>query len=129
MAVIGKAQKLQVTTAAAPLIFVPDDGPEDGSANLTLNPGDVDHADRSGAAAGERRWQHSRLDWPIPARRNLRVADSGGRTGTVAAAIGSFTPAASTRMDPDIQEFALVSSVLAVTTPYPHTQVIRSRIR
>lgn len=123
VAVTGKAQKLQVTTAAAPLIFVPDDGPEDGSANLTLNPGDVVTLIDPGPLPANG-------DGSIPpwisdtGTRNLRVADSSGRTGMVAAAVGSFTLAASTTMDPDIQEFALVSSVLAVTSPYPHTQVL-----
>jgi hypothetical protein len=123
VAITGKAQKLSVTTAAAPLTFVPDDGPQDGSANLTLNPGDVVTLIDPGPLPANG-------DGSIPpwiadiGSRNLRVADASGRTGTVAATIGSFTLAPSTKKDPDIQEFALVSSVLAVTSPYAHTQVL-----
>ncbi len=123
VAVTGKAQKLQVTTAAAPLTFVPDDGPVDGSANLTLNPGDVVTLIDPGPLP-------LNGDGSIPpwiddtATRNLRVADASGRTGTVTANVGSFTPAPSSKNDPDIQEFALISSVLAVTSIYPHTQVL-----
>ncbi len=123
IAVTGKAQKLAVTTAGAPLTFVPDDGPEDGSANLTLHPGDVvtliDPAPLPANADG------SVPSWIADTgTRNLRVADASGRTGTVTAAMSSFTLAPSAKSDPDIQEFALASSVLAVTSPYPHTQVM-----
>lgn len=125
VAITGKAQKLSVTTAAAPLTFVPDDGPEDGSANLTLHPGDAVTLIDPGPLPAN-------ADGSIPAwiadtgSRDLRVADASGRTGTVTATIGSFTLAPSSKKDPDIQEFALVSSVLAVTSPYPHTQVLLS---
>ena len=125
IAVFGKAQKLAVAPTAGSLTFVPDDGPEDGSQNLTLRPGDTITLiaplhlpiNDDGSAS----------DWAeadITKLLDLRAADTSGRTGTVSAPIASFTLAASAKADPDIQEYALVSSVQSTTTPYPHTQVV-----
>lgn len=77
----GKAQKLSVNSNISPaLSFAPDDG----SASLTLNPGDVvtviDHTPlplhSDGAVPA---WRSSHQS------RNLRVADTNGRTGTLTA--------------------------------------------
>jgi hypothetical protein len=123
IAIFGKAQKLAVAAAAGALTFVPDDGPDDGSQNVALHPGDTVTLISSGPLPIN--GNGSVPDWinasGTPA---LRVADSSGRTGTVSAPIASFTLAASAKTDPNIQEFALVSSVLAATTPYPHTQIV-----
>ena len=56
--------------------------------------------------------------------RKLRVSDTNGRTGMLKAPLSAFSLVSSTKDDPDIQEFALVSSVLAVSKPYPHTQIL-----
>ena len=134
IALFGKAQKLEVTTAAAPLTFVPDDGPEDGSQNLALHPGDLvtlidpaplpqnsDGSVPDWSSAHRRLFLFFHLAFALP---HLRMADASGRTGTVTASIGSFTLAPSSKDDPVVQEFGLVSSVLLSTTPYPHTQIL-----
>jgi hypothetical protein len=123
IAVFGKAQKLTIASTASPLTFVPDDGPDDGSQDLTLRSGDAVTLISPGPLPTD--GDGSVPDWisspnGTPA---LRVADSSGRTGTVTASISSFTLAESAKNDPDIQEFALVSSVLTTTLPFPHTQV------
>jgi hypothetical protein len=122
IAVFGKAQKLAVAPSSGALTFIPDDGPEDGSQNLVLHPGDTVTLISPGPLPIN--GDGSIPDWinaaGTPA---LRVADSSGRTGTITASIASFTLTSSAKTDPDIQEFALVSSVLAATTPYPHTQI------
>jgi hypothetical protein len=118
VAVFGKAQKLAVAPTSSPLTFQPDDT----SPSLTLNPGDIVTLISPGPLPAN--GDGSVPDWSgasgTPA---LRVADASGRTGTVNAALASFTLAAASKTDPDIQEFALVSSVLANATPYPHTQI------
>jgi predicted phage baseplate assembly protein len=40
------------------------------------------------------------------------------------AKLGDFTLAASGSSDPEVSEYALVASVSAVTTPYPHTRIL-----
>jgi len=56
--------------------------------------------------------------------RKLRVADASGRTGTLDAALVNFTLAPAGSTDPVVREFALVSSIGEVTTPFPHTQIL-----
>ena len=118
VAVFGKAQKLAVAPTSSRLTFQPDDT----SPSLTLNPGDIVTLISPGPLPAN--GDGSVPDWSgasgTPA---LRVADASGRTGTANAALASFTLAAASKTDPDIQEFALVSSVLANATPYPHTQI------
>jgi predicted phage baseplate assembly protein len=104
---------------SSPLTFIPDDS----SPNLTLNPGDVVTLISPGPLPVN--GDGSTPNWAgasgTPA---LRVADVSGRTGTVTTPLTSFTLADASKTDPDIQEFVLVSSVLATATPYPHTQLM-----
>jgi hypothetical protein len=119
VAVTGKAQKLSVNTSASSLSFQPDDG----TTPLTLKPGDI-------VTLIDPKPLPLNTDGSIPDwigsedARNLRVSDTSGRTGTISAPLSAFSLAPSSKTDPDIQEFALVSSVLAVNTPAPHTQIL-----
>ena len=123
IAVTGNAQKIAVTQAAGPLTFVPDDGPADGSQNLTLQPGDTVTLISPGPLPPN--GGSTTPPWSsATGSPKLRVADASGRIGTVMAPVTSFSLAASTKTDPVIQEFALVSSVLVTSTPYPHTQIL-----
>lgn len=116
----GKAQKLSVNSNISPaLSFAPDDG----SASLTLNPGDVVtvidptplplHSDGAVPA-----WRSSHQS------RNLRVADTNGRTGTLTARLSDFTLTPSAKSDPVVQEFALISALSLATKPFPHTRIL-----
>ncbi len=119
VALTGKAQKLSVNTSASSLSFQPDDG----SSALTLKPGDI--VTLIDPASLPINTDSSIPDWiGSDDVRNLRVADSSGRTGTISASLSAFSLAPSSKSDPDIQEFALVSSVLAVNTPFPHTRIL-----
>lgn len=119
VAITGKAQKLSVKTSATTLSFHPDDG----SKALKLKPGDI-------VTLIDPKPLPINTDSSIPnwigstAPRKLRVADAGGRTGTLNAPLSAFSLSPSSKSDPDIQEFALVSSVLGVDKPYPHTQIL-----
>ena len=119
VAITGKAQKLSVNTSASSLSFQPDDG----SPALKLKPGDI-------ATLIDPKPLPINTDSSIPdwtgstTARKLRVSDASGRTGTLKAPLSAFSLARSSKSDPDIQEFALVSSVLAVDKPYPHTQIL-----
>ncbi|MDW5265452.1 MULTISPECIES: putative baseplate assembly protein [Acidobacteriaceae] len=119
VAITGKAQKLSVDTSASSLSFQPDDG----SNPLALKPGDiVTLIDPSPLPLNT---DGSIPDWiGSDDTRNLRVSDASGRTGTISASLSAFSLSPSSKSDPDIQEFALVSSVLAVNTPSPHTQIL-----
>lgn len=117
VAVTGKAQKLSVNTSASSLSFQPDDG----SSSLPLKPGDIVTL----IAPPPPNKDGSIPDWISSGDpQNLRVFDASGRTGTVSASLSAFSLAPSSKTDPDIQEFALVSSVLAVNLPFPHTQIL-----
>lgn len=118
IAVYGKSQKLSVNVAAAPLLFKPDDE----SGDLTLQPNDVVtilqpvHLPLNSDG--------SIPDWrTFTGKRNLRVLDAGGRTGTLWASVADFTLVPASDKDPAIQEYALVSSVTVVTQDYPHTRI------
>ena len=122
VAISGKSQKLSVNSGVTTLEFQPDDG----SASLKLNPGDlVTIIDPSGLPfAGD----GSIPDWSQQSGSfNLRVADASGRTGTVASApLTDFTLAPSAGSDPVVQEFALVSpgSVsIEFSQGPPHTRI------
>ncbi len=117
IAVFGKAQKL--TVISGPLKFVPDDG----SDTLPLRAGDTVTLIDPGPLPIN--GDGSIPDWASSSSKlNLRMADTGGRTGTVNASVTSFSLSHSAKSDPDVQEFALVSSVLATTNPYPHTRIL-----
>ena len=118
VAISGKAQKLSVNTSATILSFTPDDG----TPATKLKPGDIitliDPRPLPLQTSGEiPEWIGS------TAARKLRALDANGRTGTVNAPLSSFSLAPSSKSDPDIQEFAFVSSILAVNTPFPHTRI------
>jgi hypothetical protein len=119
VAITGKAQKLSVNTSTSSLSFQPDDG----SKAPNLKPGDI-------VTLIDPRPLPINTDGSIPdwigstSARKLRVSDASGRTGTLNASLSAFSLAPSSKSDPDIQEFALVSSVLAVDKPYPHTQIL-----
>ncbi len=119
VAITGKAQKLSVNTSTSTLSFHPDDG----STALKLKPGDiVTLIDPKPLPINT---NNSIPDWiGSTTARKLRVSDASGRTGTLKAPLSAFSLASSSKDDPDIQEFALVSSVLAVGKPYPHTQIL-----
>ncbi|HEY6250653.1 MAG TPA: putative baseplate assembly protein [Candidatus Angelobacter sp.] len=121
VAISGKSQRLSVNSGVTTLEFQPDDG----SAPLKLNPGDLVTIidpnspplplDNDGAIP----------DWSQQsAVLNLRVADGSGRTGTVSAPLTDFTLAPSASSDPVVQEFALVSSVSVESSQSPpHTRI------
>ena len=118
VAIYGKRQKLQVKPGSDTLTFEPDDGTD----NLTLNPGDVVTLlgprnlplDSNGTIPD---WQH------FSGMPNMRVLDPSGRAGTLAARLSNFTLIPASSKDPVIQEFALVSSVSVQTDPYPRTRI------
>ncbi len=119
VALSGSSQKLSVANGVTGLTFIPDDVT---MSPLTLNPGDmVTVTDPSGLPLNP---DGSAPDWfastvSVP----LRVQDSGGRPGTVNAQLGQFTLVDAAATDPIVSEFALVSSVGAQLTPYPHTRI------
>jgi hypothetical protein len=118
VAVYGKSQKLSVNVDADPMVFKPDDE----SGDLTLKPNDVvtilQPVNLPLNSDG------SIPDWStFTEKRNLRVLDAGGRTGTLWAAVADFTLVPASDQDPAIQEYALVSSVTIVTQDYPHTRI------
>src|ERR1019366_5714504 len=120
--ILGKAQKLSVNTPATALFFTPDDS----SVSTKLKPGDIVTLIEPGPLPQKTTGEVS--DWNGSAEsmiaRNLRVSDARGRTGTLIAPLSAFSLAASAKTDPDIEEFALASSVLAVSQPYPHTRIL-----
>ena len=122
VAILGKAQKLSVNTPATALFFTPDDS----SVSTKLKPGDIVTLIEPGPLPQKTTGEVS--DWNGSAEsmiaRNLRVSDARGRTGTLIAPLSAFSLAASAKTDPDIEEFALASSVLAVSQPYPHTRIL-----
>jgi hypothetical protein len=118
VALSGKRQKIAVLSGVTSLSFIPDDG----SAQVSLNPGDVltltDPTPLPLLTDG------SIPDWSLSrVTITLSVEDSNGRTGTVAAALNQFLLAASGQNDPDVSEYALVSTLASPTAPYPHTQI------
>jgi hypothetical protein len=125
VAIFGKRQK--VTVLANSLTFVPDDQSEPSGeilaigAVLTLtDPTTLIALSPSGGWAN---WSSGTTTV------ELSVEDAAGRTGTIANALLSqfaLTPSAPT--DPDVSEYALVSSilgqeVLAQDSGVPHTQI------
>jgi hypothetical protein len=118
VALSGKRQKIAVESGVTGLSFIPDDG----TAQVSLNPGDVltliDPTPLPLSTAG------SIPDWSQSSDTiTLSVEDSNGRTGTAAAALNQFVLTASGQQDPDVSEYAPVSTLASVTTPYPHTQI------
>jgi len=116
VALFGKRQKIMVAAEVYGLAFVPDDG----TATLSLNPGDI----LTLIAPPPLNSDGSFPDWSQytnPA--TLRVQDVNGRTGTVSAALNQFTLTPAGANDPNVSEYALVSQAPGVVIPYPHTQI------
>ena len=118
-AVSGKRQKITVNGSINTLVFVPDDG----SGNLVLNPGDpLTVTDPQPLPSNP---DGSIPDWSTDTTpRKLNVEDASGRNGTVISidpevllpSVSNFSLALSGSKDPDVEEYAIVSSVSTVST-------------
>lgn len=126
VAITGKRQKIVVKDGVTRLSFIPDDG----SAHVRLNPGDLLTVTDPKPLPVET--DGSVPDWSsssVPSTmvraiaRKLNVEDATGRPGTVEASLNSFTLGTVTGSDPQIEECAVVSSVVNVATPLPHTRL------
>ena len=127
VALSGKRQKISVASVvtcgsqlkrATPLQFVPDQG----TVPMTLNPGDI--LTLTGPTPLPLTANGSVPDWSSSASTiTLSVQDSKGRTGTVLGSLSRFMLAPSAKSDPNVSEYALVSSVATVVTPFPHTRI------
>ncbi len=116
VAVVGKRQKLAVPGGSTSLTF----NPGDGSGSVLLKPGDVVTI----TTPPDVNPDGSFPDWTSPGgRMTLNVQDSGGRAGTVSAALNELTMIAAASSDPNVSEYALVASIVPVTQPYPHTRI------
>lgn len=118
VAIIGKSQKLAVKAGVTGLEFVPDDG----TPEVPLAPADIvtllqppDFLRPDGTVDD---WRHA------SGTLDLYVADTNGRSGTVTAALTSFTLALAAAGDPVVQECGLVTSVSVISKPYPHTRIV-----
>jgi Baseplate J-like protein len=123
VALSGVSQKISVNGNVTTLQFVPDDQ----SGAVSANPGDVFVLIDPGPLP-------LNADGTIPPWRSgvsatLKVQDANGRTGAlqgaggVSLALSQISLAPSSSNDPEIGEYALVSSLSSVTEPYPHTQI------
>jgi hypothetical protein len=124
VALSGVSQKISVNSGINSVQFVPDDQ----SGAVSANPGDV-------FVLTDPTPLPFNLDGSIPSWTwssipiMLKAQDASGRTGTLQGANGAqislsqFSLAPSSSSDPEVGEYALVSSVSSVTQPYPHTQI------
>jgi hypothetical protein len=123
VAVIGKAQKIAVDL---PLenpptrYFVPDGAP---SSRVKLRSGQVYTivAPPTLLTTQEtvRQWRDSSIEL------TLAVSDAAGRTGTIPRAqMKYFVLAPSAPSDPVVQEVAVVSQVMPIHSPAPHTRIL-----
>lgn len=122
VALSGKRQKIALASGQPSLFFVPDGG----GSYLSLNPGDmVTLADPASLASFSSVNSSAQFtDWTTSTGIvTLNVEDANGRTGTVTASLNQFTLAPSGATDPTVSEYALVSAVLELYEPYPHTQI------
>ncbi len=115
VALFGKRQKIAVAPGITTLTFQPTSGtaePLAPGAILSITTPPPVNADGTFP------------DWTAPSSAiTLNVQDINGRPGTVLAPLSSFTFIPSGAADPNISEFALVASILPLTTPYPHTRI------
>ena len=120
VAVSGNRQKIAVAPGVTTLTFVPDDQ----SVPNALKPSDV--LTLTDPAPLPLNSDSSVPDWSsVTGALTLRVEDASGRPGTVpGASLSNFTLVLSGGSDPEVSEYALVKSVIAATTPYPHTQFL-----
>ncbi len=127
VALSGVSQKISVNSGVNSLQFVPDD-PSGSGAPVTANPGDIfvltDPSPLPLNAGG------SIPSWGLSGvSALLKVQDASGRTGTlqgsggVPVALAQISLAPSSSSDPEVGEYALVSSLSTSTDPYPHTQI------
>lgn len=120
IAVTGKRQKLAVKPGVDTLVFVPDDE----SPKASLAPGDILFLTQPPPVLDS---DGSVPDWRYAwGTLTLSVADANNRTGTVSAMLRDFALAASGPHDPTVQEFALVTSIATVNSPFPHTRLALS---
>jgi hypothetical protein len=129
VALSGTRQNIAITAAGAGLIFVPDDEPDQIK---KLVPGDLlTLTDAQPLLAlpvptpnpitGQTPPWSSVSQSTISA---LNVEDANGRTGTISnVSLGQFILAPPNPNDPEVSEYALVSAVISVSAPYPHTQI------
>jgi Baseplate J-like protein len=124
VALSGKRQKIAIASKITGLSFVPDDG----TTPLALNPGDIltlnDPTSLPVMTDG------FIPDWclytnPI----TLSVEDAKGRTGTVLASLSQLVLAPSGQNDPNVSEYAAVSSLGNVSAPYPSPQIPHTQIQ
>jgi hypothetical protein len=119
VALSGMRQKISVNNGVEGLYFVPD---APTASQAPLNPGDVlfltGPPPLPFTAAG------AIPDWSLSANWiSIKAEDANGRTGTVQASLNLFSLVPSSKSDPAVSEYALVSSVVSVEQPYPHTQI------
>ena len=119
VALTGKSQKLTVTDGITTLSFYPGG---DSTKAMPLNPGDTltlpDPTPLPLNTDGSiivSEWEPGGSTW------TLNVEDASGRPGTVSASLSDFNLSLAGSKDPQVGEYALVSSVNTVPTPYPHT--------
>jgi len=117
IAIAGKRQKLAVAAGVTGLSFIPDDG----TAPVPMNPGDVfTLTDPTALIAGALPFADwSQATTPLI----LSVEDINGRTGVAQAALSQFILTTSGASDPFVSEYALVSVVQGTPVPYAHTQI------
>jgi hypothetical protein len=120
VAISGYRQKIAVAAGVTTLAFDPGAG-----SLVPLKPGDVLTL-TSSAPPLPLNVDGSIPDWSsFPGTLTLNVEDAGGRPGIIAnAGLADFILAPSGAGDPVVSEYALVASAGAVTTPYPHTQIV-----
>lgn len=125
VALSGVGQKVSLNAGVSNIEFVPDDVT---ASSVSLNPGDTFTLtdptplplDSTGAIPN---WKTSTTPT------TLKAQDENGRTGTVQGKSGvqlfvsQFSLVPASNSDPEIGEYALVSSVIGLLTPYPHTQI------
>lgn len=138
VAITGKRQRIKVRAGVTNLAFFPDDG----SDHLVLNPGD--QLTLTDPAALPLNTDGSVPDWSKETTGfTLNVEDASGRAGVVlvqglvkfggkfkfkpsfaAPPLSDFELAPATDKDPIVEEYALVSSVSAVSSDFPHTRIL-----
>jgi hypothetical protein len=118
VAISGKRQKMVVNTGVTGLVFIPDDGTthlpvKQGDTLTLLQPPDV--IAKNGTSPS---WSyHTEM-------LTLLVADSSGRSGTVAAELSQFTLTTASKSDPNVQEFGVVANLQLIATPFAHTRIV-----
>jgi hypothetical protein len=118
VAVSGCRQKIAVSDTAPGLSFAPLDT---SMQPVNLNPGDILTIISPPAPNPD----GSVPDWSSSTPGMLNVQDASGRPGTVNAPLSAFTLVPSASTDPEVQEFALVSTVNFSDTDFeasPRTQ-------